>query len=97
MQFSSTLDLNLLPIFLALMECGSVQAAAAHLGVSQSKVRNAMTSLRLHYSDRLLVFRGGSMEATPFATGLDCEVRKAFMQLTPHLAGARPAVPAPTN
>lgn len=87
MRVSSTLDLNLLPIFLAVMDCGNVAEAAGYMGISQSKVRNAMTSLRLHYSDRLLVFRGGKMDATPLATTLDREVRKALIHLAPHLTG----------
>lgn len=60
-------DLNLLPIFQALMEDRNVSKAAKRLGLTQSAVSHALKRLRADFNDDLLVRGSKGMVATPFA------------------------------
>jgi DNA-binding transcriptional LysR family regulator len=64
------LNLNLLVALDALLEHGSVSAAAAHLGVSQSGLSHSLAELRTLLGDDLLVRSGDRMVATPRAEEL---------------------------
>lgn len=48
-------DLNLLPIFVALMEERSVTRAAERMGMTQPALSNALSRLRLMLQDQLFV------------------------------------------
>ncbi|CDO38557.1 LysR family transcriptional regulator [Novosphingobium sp. KN65.2] len=65
-----SVDLNLLPILQALLREGSVTAAAASLGLSQSATSHALTRLRHVLRDPLLVKVGRGMKLTPRAERL---------------------------
>lgn len=60
-------DLNLVPVFDALMRHRSVSAAAAELHLTQPAVSNALKRLRLQTRDELFVRTRRGMEPTPFA------------------------------
>jgi len=49
------IDLNLLTVFEAIYKTGSVSQGAKLLGMSQPAVSNALSRLRLHFSDKLFV------------------------------------------
>jgi len=59
-----TFDLNQLPVLVKIYEYGSVSAAAAHLGMSQSAVSTTLGKLRLRYADPLFHRVGHGMQPT---------------------------------
>ena len=61
------LDLNLLRVFDALMDTGSVTAAAARLHLSAPATSRALGRLRRAMGDPILVRAGRGLVATPFA------------------------------
>ncbi len=60
-------DLNLLPVFLALMEERSVTRAAARLGITQPALSNALNRLRDTLRDPLFIRERYGMKPTPLA------------------------------
>ena len=60
-------NLNLLPILRELLRQQSVTAAANQLNMSQPAVSNALTRLRTHFDDQLLIHSGGRMVPTALA------------------------------
>ena len=77
MHVLSTLDLNLLPALDALLQHGSVTAAASEIGRTQSATSHALNRLRHHFGDPLLIRDGWQMRLTPFAETLKQPVREA--------------------
>lgn len=63
-------DLNLLPVFDALIREANVSRAATELGMSQSAVSHALKRLRLFFGDPLFLKTGSGMQATPRAMEL---------------------------
>ena len=63
-------DLNLLPVFVALMEERSVTRAALRLGMTQAAVSNALARLRGTLQDPLFIRERYSMRPTPKAEAL---------------------------
>lgn len=72
------LDLNLLPVIVALAESRSVSAAARQLGMSQPAVSSALARLRASLGDPLYVRTARGMEATPRAQELLMPARAAL-------------------
>ncbi|WP_021595215.1 LysR family transcriptional regulator [Actinomadura welshii] len=70
------LDLNLLRVFDALMDTGSVSAAAERLHMSVPATSRALGRLRRALDDPLLVRAGRGLVPTPFALGSAGRVRK---------------------
>lgn len=64
------LDLNLLPVFDALLRIGSVSRAAEELSMSQSAMSHALKRLRLFFGDPLFLKTGSGMQPTPKALEL---------------------------
>ena len=60
-------DLNLLHVFQAVHECGSVSRAAERLAMSQPAVSHALARLRRSLQDPLFVRAAGGVAATPRA------------------------------
>jgi DNA-binding transcriptional LysR family regulator len=75
---TSKLDLNLLPVIVALAEHRSVSAAARHLGMSQPAVSAALGRLRASLGDPLFVRTARGMEATPRALTVLAPARAAL-------------------
>lgn len=65
-----SVDLNLLPIFEAIMEQGSLSLAANHLGMSQPAASAALKRLRLTLKDELFVRTRRGLEPTARALEL---------------------------
>lgn len=84
------LDLNLLPVFQAVYESGSVAVAARRLGMSQPALSHALRRLRNALADELFVRSGRGMRPTPLADRLAGPVRHALTGLGAALSG--PAV-----
>jgi DNA-binding transcriptional LysR family regulator len=74
-------NLNLLPILRSLLKTKSVSRAAAALHLSQPTVSDALSRLRLLFSDELLVRIGSGMKLTPRAMELLEPLESACGQL----------------
>ena len=72
------LDLNLMPVMVALVEEGSGSAAARRLGMSQPAVSAALSRLRKAFGDPLFVRTSRGMEPTPRAEALIGPIRAAL-------------------
>ena len=75
-------DLNLLVTLQALLEEGSVTAAAGRLALSQSAVSHALRRLRRQFGDELLVRRGNRMVPTAEALRLQRPLGEALARVT---------------
>lgn len=72
------IDLNLLPSLQALLELRNVSRAAERMHLSQPAMSAALSRLRRHFNDELLVRAGRGYELTPFAQGLAPRVDQAL-------------------
>lgn len=89
------LDLNLLRVFDALMDTGSVTEAATRLHLSAPATSRALGRLRRAMNDPLLVRAGRSLAPTPFALRSAARV-KSLLQTAAELR-ADPAVGEPRS
>src|SRR5918994_6918767 len=88
------LDLNLLPVFAALMRERSVTRAGQALFLSQPATSAALARLRAVLKDELLVRNGRALEPTARAAALMAELGPCLSTLTRTLAEATPFDPA---
>ncbi len=72
------LDLNLLLVFEAMLLHQNVTTAAAHIGLTQSAMSNALGRLRRHFEDPLFVKTRTGMLPTPRALELAQPLRQAL-------------------
>lgn len=91
------IDLNLLVVFEALMDEGSVAGAAEKLGKTPSAVSHALARLRDQVGDPLLVKVGGRMQPSPFSLGLIEEVRPILRSIKRVLALPEPFDPSTSD
>jgi DNA-binding transcriptional LysR family regulator len=77
----NTLDLNLLPIALALYDERNVTRAAQRLGMSQPSVSMALRKLRVNFNDQLFVRAPNGVAPTPRAHALIEVARPLVTQL----------------
>lgn len=75
------LDLNLLVVLDSLLSERSVSQTAQELRLTQPAISNALSRLRLHFEDDLMVQVGRKMVPTPFAESLAEPVRQALDDL----------------
>ncbi|MBL6081698.1 LysR family transcriptional regulator [Belnapia sp. T18] len=87
-------DLNLLPVFAALMRERSVTRAGEALFLSQPATSAALARLRDILKDELLVRNGRMLEPTARATSLMAELEPCLDSLARTLGGATPFDPA---
>lgn len=87
------LDLNLLVALDALLDEGSVTAAARRLHLSQSAMSGALGRLREHFRDPLLVQVGRRMQPTPRARELGVAVHSILVQVDTSMSGQPPFDP----
>jgi len=71
------IDLNLIAVFDAVMEEGSLSAAGQRLGMTQSAVSHALARLRLMTGDELFLRTGRGMKPTPHALAIAGPLRSA--------------------
>ena len=74
-------DLNLLPVLVKIYEHGSVSAAAAHLGMSQSAVSGVLAKLRELYGDPLFHRVGHGMRPTARMNALISPLRESLQRV----------------
>ncbi|MDC6166728.1 LysR family transcriptional regulator [Paucibacter sp. XJ19-41] len=87
-------DLNLLPVFLALMEERSVTRAAERLGITQPALSNALTRLRALLLDPLFTRERYGMQPTPKALELAPVIAAALVSLDVVILGQQEFDPA---
>ncbi|MHC6591489.1 LysR family transcriptional regulator [Arthrobacter sp. C152] len=75
------LDLNLLPHLQVLLELRNITRASERLQLSQPATSAAMSRLRRHFDDELLVRNGRTYELTPFAQSLVPLVDEAMLHI----------------
>jgi DNA-binding transcriptional LysR family regulator len=75
------LDLNLLPVALAIYETRSVSQAARRLGMSQPALSAALGRLRIVFNDQLFVRTSRGMEPTPRALALMTPTRDILARI----------------
>ena len=75
------IDLNLLLVFEAVLETKSTTLAAAHLGLTQSAVSNALNRLRSALGDPLFVRTSEGMLPTPRATEISLPVKDSMERI----------------
>lgn len=77
-RLKDKLDLNLIPIFSAVMQRRNITKAAQVLGMSQPAVSNAISKLKKTFGDPLFVRQGRGIEPTLRAFQLEAEFRQAL-------------------
>ncbi len=87
-------DLNLIKVFLAIWEAGSLTLAAERLGLTQPAVSHALKRLRDEFGDPLFVRTGKSMEPTQTAIGLRAAFEQAVRLVGGTMRQARSFEPA---
>ncbi len=87
-------DLNLLTVFEAIYELGSVTAAADRLALSQSATSHALARLRDACKDDLFVRAPQGLSPTPVAKAIYPAIKQALDALRASLAEASGFVPA---
>ncbi|USI74657.1 LysR family transcriptional regulator [Sphingomonas morindae] len=87
-------DLNLLPIFIALMEERSVTRAAERVGKTQPALSNALSRLRLMLQDPLFIRERYGIQPTPIALELAPAIAEALAQLDDAVLGQQGFDPA---
>ena len=95
MRFNK-LDLNLLVALDAMLSETSISRAAEKLHISQSAMSNALSRLRDHFQDKLLVQVGRKMELTPRAEVLLEAVRDVLLRVDTTIT-AQPVFDAATS
>ncbi len=93
----ATFDLNLLKVFLALTEEGSVTAAGERLGLAQSTVSHSLARLRETFDDPLFVRSTRGLQPTPLALALSEPVARALRILQEGLGTHQIFVPSTSN
>lgn len=83
------LDLNLLNLFEAIHETGSVTAAADRVALSQSAASHALARMRDQIGDDLFVRTGRALAPTPIGARLYPEVKTALNRLRNAIGDAR--------
>ena len=91
------LDLNLLKVFVALIEEGSVTAAGERLGLAQSSISHALGRLRKAFGNLLFVRTTNGMRPTPFALAMFESVTSVLNELQSVLERSQPFNPATSS
>ncbi len=87
-------DLNLLPIFVALMEERSVTRAAERLGMTQPALSNALSRLRIMLRDQLFIRERYGIQPTSIALELAPGIAEALARLDDAVLGQQAFDPA---
>jgi LysR family transcriptional activator of mexEF-oprN operon len=88
------LDMNLLPVFAALMRERSVTRAGEVLFLSQPATSSALARLRAFFGDELFVRNGRTLEPTPKAAALMEQLAPAMQAVAGAIASSIPFDPA---
>ena len=84
-----SIDLNLLPVFEAIMVCGQLTRAAQQLGMSQPALSAAVQRLRATFNDQLFVRTRLGVQPTPRAQEIHSQLQPLLEQMRSSLSPAR--------
>lgn len=87
-------DLNLLPVFVTLMEERSVTRAAERLGITQPALSNALARLRTTLQDPLFIRERYGVQPTPIALELAPVIAEALAKIDDAVLGQQDFDPA---
>ena len=87
-------DLNLLPVFVALMEERSVTRAAQRLGMTQPALSSALARLRTTMQDQLFIRSRYGVQPTPIALELAPAIAEALARIDDVVLGQQDFDPA---
>jgi DNA-binding transcriptional LysR family regulator len=87
-------DLNLLPVFVTLMEERSVTRAAERLGITQPALSNALARLRVMLQDQLFIRERYGIQPTPIALELAPGIAEALAKIDDAVLGQQDFDPA---
>ena len=87
-------DLNLLPVFRALMEERSVTRAAERMGMTQPALSNALARLRIMMQDQLFIRERYGIQPTPAAVALAPGIAEALDRIDDAVRGQQDFDPA---
>jgi DNA-binding transcriptional LysR family regulator len=87
-------DLNLLPVFVTLMEERSVTRAAERLGITQPALSNALARLRVLMRDQLFIRERYGIQPTPMALELAPAIAATLEKLDGVILSQQDFVPA---
>lgn len=87
-------DLNLLPVFVTLMEERSVTRAAERLGITQPALSNALSRLRAMLQDQLFIRERYGIQPTPVALELAPVIMEALAKVDDAVLGQQEFDPA---
>ncbi|WP_374381191.1 LysR substrate-binding domain-containing protein [Dongia sp.] len=87
-------DLNLLPVFVTLMEERNVTRAAERLGITQPALSNALARLRLMMKDQLFIRARYGIEPTPLARDLAPVIAASLAKIDDLVRGQQEFDPA---
>lgn len=87
-------DLNLLPVFVTLMEERSVTRAAERLGITQPALSNALARLRTTLQDQLFIRERYGIQPTPIALELAPVIAEALAKIDDAVLGQQDFDPA---
>ncbi|WP_338586191.1 LysR family transcriptional regulator [Pseudomonas sp. MAG733B] len=90
-------DLNLLPVFMALMEERSVTRAAARLGITQPALSNGLNRLRDTLKDPLFIRERYGIKPTQFAEEIAPVIAETLARLDEVIIGRQQFDPATSN
>jgi DNA-binding transcriptional LysR family regulator len=86
-------DLNLLPVFITLMEERSVTRAADRLGITQPALSNALARLRVVMRDQLFIRERYGIQPTPLAQELAPVIAEALAKIDDMVLGQQDFAP----
>ena len=92
-----TVDLNLIPVFDAILRHRGVTLAGAELGLSQPAMSYALAKLRRIFNDPLFFRVGNEMQPTALALGLASAVGEVVVKLRAEVFGQIPFDPSTTE
>lgn len=92
-----TVDLNLIPVFDAMLRHKSVTLAGIELGLSQPAMSYALAKLRRTFNDPLFFRVGNEMQPTALALDLTGAVREVLDRLRADVFGLTPFDPSTTT
>jgi len=89
-----SIDLNLLPVFEAVMESGQLSKAAQNIGMSQPAMSAAVQRLRDTFSDQLFIRTRKGVQATPRANDIYSQLQPLLEQMRTSLSSSSSFDPA---
>lgn len=82
------IDLNLIPVFIEVVRCGSMAKASLRLEMSRPAVSLALKRFGVLFKAPLFTRKGLYLEPTPYALHLAAELEKLLGLIHDHIASA---------